>query len=63
MAIPEARRYILERSFDERVYGPMALDALHGVFSQLDDAELTTYLIGGMTKRELLDRVPEPPRW
>jgi arginine deiminase len=60
VAIPEARQYLLERTFDERVYGPMALDALHGVFSQMDDVELTTSLIGGMTKRELLDRVPEP---
>jgi len=61
VAIPEARLYLLERTFDERVYGPMALDALHGVFSQMDDEELTTALIGGMTKRELLDLVAEPP--
>jgi arginine deiminase len=60
VAIPEARQYLLERTFDERVFGPMALDALHGVFSQMDDEELTTALIGGMTKRELLDLVPEP---
>ena len=60
VAIPQARQYVLERTFDERVYGPMALDALHGVFSQLDDDELATYLIGGMTKRELLERTPEP---
>lgn len=60
MAIPEARQYVLEHTFDERVYGPLALDALHGVFSQLDDVELTTALIGGMTKRELLELTPEP---
>jgi arginine deiminase len=60
VAIPEARQYVLDRTFDERVYGPMALDALHAVFSQLASDELTTYLIGGMTKRELLERVPEP---
>ena len=60
VAIPEARHYVLEKTFDERVYGPMALDALHAAFGQLDDVELATYLIGGMTKRELLDRAPEP---
>ena len=59
--IPDARKYVLEESLDERVYGPMALDSLHDAFSAMDDAELTTYLIGGMTKRELLERVPEPP--
>lgn len=61
VAIPQARQYLLERTFDERTYGPMALDVLHGVFSQMDDEELTTSLIGGMTKRELLERAPEPP--
>ena len=60
LAVPEARKYVLEESLDERIYGPMALDALHRTFSSMDDAELTTYLIGGMTKRELLERVPEP---
>ena len=60
VAIPEARQYLLERTFDERVYGPMALDALHSVFSRMGDEELTTALIGGMTKRELLELAPEP---
>lgn len=60
VAIPEARRYILDSALDERIYGPMALDALHNLFSGLDDAELTRYLIGGITKRELLERVEEP---
>lgn len=61
VAIPEARSHILEKSLDERIYGPMALDALHSLFSGLDDTELTRYLIGGITKRELLERVEEPP--
>ena len=60
LAVPEGRKYVLEESLDERVYGPMALDSLHRAFSAMDDAELTTHLIGGMTKRELLERVPEP---
>src|SRR5687768_6166912 len=57
LAIPEARKFVLEESLDELVYGPMALDSLHNVFGSMDDAELTTCLIGGMTKRELLERV------
>ena len=60
LAIPEARKFVLEESLDEHVFGPMALGALHQAFGAMDDAELTTYLIGGMTKRELLDRVEEP---
>ena len=60
VAVPEARKFILEEALDERVYGPMALDSLHRVFGSMDDSELTRYLIGGMTKRELLERVDEP---
>jgi arginine deiminase len=61
VALPEARKFILEEALDERVYGPMAMDSLHRVFGAMDDAELTRYLIGGMTKRELLERTDEPP--
>ncbi|ANH39363.1 Arginine deiminase [Nocardioides dokdonensis FR1436] len=61
VAIPEARTHILDASFDERVYGPMATDALHNTFSAMDDETLVSYLIGGMTKRELLERVEQPP--
>jgi len=60
VAIPEAKKYILEASLDELVYGPMALDALHSFFTGLDDETLVGYLVGGLTKRELLDRVDEP---
>lgn len=60
VAIPEARAYVLEHSLDELVYGPMALDALHACFSGMDDETLVEYLIGGITKRELLERVEEP---
>ena len=60
VAIPEAKKYILEASLDELVYGPMALDALHAFFTGLDDETLVEYLIGGITKRELLERVDEP---
>lgn len=61
VALPEARKHILDASFDERVYGPMATDALYNTFSAFDDETLVRYLIGGMTKRELLELVEEPP--
>jgi arginine deiminase len=60
VAIPEAKKHILDHSLSELVYGPMAIDALYEVFSSFDDHTLVHYLIGGMTKRELLEHVGEP---
>ena len=60
LELPDAKAYVLDRIFDERVYGPMAIDALRNAFDALDGDALTDHLIGGLTKRELLDRVPEP---
>jgi arginine deiminase len=40
VAIPEAKKFVLEESLDERVYGPMALDGLHALFTSLDDETL-----------------------
>jgi arginine deiminase len=60
LATPEARKYVLDEALDERVYGPMALASLHRVFDAMNETELTRYLIGGMTKRELLNRTDEP---
>jgi len=61
VAIPEAKKHILESSLLETVYGPMAIDALYHVFAALDDETLVDHLVGGMTKRELLEHVEEPP--
>jgi arginine deiminase len=58
--IPEARKHILDHIFDERVYGPMAIDALRNCFDAMDVEVLTDHLVGGITKREVLDRIPEP---
>lgn len=55
-----AREYILDRVFDERFYGPLAIDTIHNVFSSMDPDTLQRYLIGGMTKRELLEHTAEP---
>jgi arginine deiminase len=58
--LPEARKHVLDSVLDERVYGPMAIDALRNGFDAMDPATLTRYLIGGITRRELLDRIEEP---
>jgi arginine deiminase len=57
---PEAKAHILDAIFDERIYGPLAIDALRNCFDAMDLDTLTDHLIGGITKREILDRVPEP---
>jgi len=59
--LPEARDYILDHIFDERVYGPIALDPVRAAVSSLDLRELTETLIGGLTKREVLEWIDEPP--
>lgn len=56
----EAREYILDQTFDERFYGPLAIDCIHNVFSSMDADTLQRVLIGGMTKRELLELTSAP---
>ena len=60
LELPEARKYVLDRIFDDRVYGPLAIDALRNCFDAMDTDTLTEHLIGGITKREIMDRIPEP---
>jgi arginine deiminase len=60
MQLPAARQYVLDRVFDPRWHGPLAVDSLRGAMEGLDAASLTTFLIGGITKREILDMIPEP---
>ncbi len=60
LAVPAAKAQILEQSLDERHVGPLASEALMGMFDGMDDHELATFLIGGMTKSEVLDRIEEP---
>jgi arginine deiminase len=60
MALPEARKHVLDGTFDERVQGPLAVDALYNLFARLEPEVLACHLIGGMTKRELLEHVDEP---
>ena len=60
MQIPEARQYVLDQVFDSRWHGPLAVDSLRSGLEDLDAASLTTFLIGGMTKRDILEMIPEP---
>jgi arginine deiminase len=60
LEIPEARKYVLDRIYDDRVYGPLAIDALRNCFDAMAPGTLTDHLVGGITKREVLDRIPEP---
>jgi arginine deiminase len=60
LTIPAARAHILEQSLDERHVGPLAADELHAMFDQMEDHELTTHLVGGITKAEVLARISAP---
>lgn len=58
--IPAARKLVLDRVFDEKEYGPLATDHLRAAFEALGSVELAAALVGGMTKREFLERHAEP---
>jgi len=58
--LPQARDYILDHVFDERIYGPIALDPVRAAVASLNPQELTETLIGGLTKREALEWIDEP---
>ena len=60
VAIPEAKEYVLSRVIDERVFGIDGVAALRGYTDNLSNQDLADYLIAGMTKRELLEVMPEP---
>jgi arginine deiminase len=60
MAIDEARDYVLDRVFDPRLQGPLAVDTLRRAFAELDPAPLTAFLIGGVSRKEFSELAPEP---
>ena len=60
LEIGEARDYILDRVFDPRWHGPLAAATLRAALDGLDSVSLATYLIGGITKREIAELGPEP---
>ena len=58
LAVPEARSFVLDHSLDPRHMGPLAAQELRELFDGLDDESLARHLIGGMTKSEVLERIP-----
>ncbi|MDL4777139.1 arginine deiminase [Actinomadura xylanilytica] len=58
--IPEARKHILDFVIDPHWFGPLATDAIRNGFDSMQTKELGSFLIGGITKRELLERISEP---
>jgi arginine deiminase len=59
--LPQARDFILDHIFDERVYGPIVFDPVRAAVASLDSKTLTETLVGGLTKREALEWIDEPP--
>jgi arginine deiminase len=57
---PAAKKLVLDRVFDEREHGLLAVGALRGLFEGLEADLLTRYLVGGITKREVLEHITEP---
>lgn len=60
IAIPEARKHILDGSVNEHWLGPVAADAVRGALDTLDNRALAPFLIGGITKREIMELGCEP---
>lgn len=60
LGVPEAKDFLLDHTFDERIYGPAAAPFLREVAERLDPAALAELVIGGLTKRELLELTEEP---
>lgn len=56
----EARRFVLDEIVDERTFGPGLSEMLRGVLADADPSTLYDVLVGGLTKREALERMPIP---
>ncbi len=60
LAVPAARDVVLDNTFDAALLGAAGVPPVRELVDSLDAEELTGLLIGGLTKRELLERIPEP---
>jgi arginine deiminase len=60
LGIPEARKHILDSIIDERWFGPLATDAIRNALDAMDAVTLAPFMTGGITKREMLERISEP---
>ncbi|HLT84864.1 MAG TPA: arginine deiminase [Phototrophicaceae bacterium] len=60
LAVPAARSLVVEQTFDAGLVGSAGVDPVREFVETLDAGELAGLLVGGLTKRELLERIPEP---
>lgn len=60
LAIPEAKKHILDSIIDERWFGPLATDAIRNALDAMNAVTLAPFMTGGITKREVLERISEP---
>ncbi|GII26788.1 arginine deiminase [Planotetraspora mira] len=60
VAVPEARKHVLDGTVDERWFGPLAADAIRNTLDGLDAATLAPFLTGGITKREIMEQGCDP---
>ncbi|ODT98498.1 MAG: arginine deiminase [Pseudonocardia sp. SCN 72-86] len=60
LAVAAARKYVLDTIVDDRIYGPLAVDGLRACMDAMDVDTLAEHLTGGITKREVLERITEP---
>jgi arginine deiminase len=60
IAIPDAKKHILDAVIDERWLGPLATDTIRNTLDAMDVVSLQACLTGGITKREMLELAPEP---
>lgn len=55
-----ARKHVLDHVVDTRTHGLGMIDALRNHVDNRESADLASDLIAGLTKRELLERIPAP---
>jgi arginine deiminase len=60
LGIPEAKKHILDYIIDERWFGPLATDAIRNALDAMNAVTLAPFMTGGITKREMLERISEP---
>ncbi len=53
MALPNARRWLLDRRIESAVVGRDMVDELHGWLNEMPADQLATYLVGGVARAEL----------
>ena len=63
LAVPEARRLVLDEAVGPDVVGVSASELLIDYFQSLPEADLAEVLLGGITRTELRERLTEVADW